>query len=100
MTWFNTLKTRWTDLLAEYGKIAIGTYLVLWLGVWLAFGIAIGLGIDIDGVDPASATTVGSVVFASWLAAKITQPVRIAATLVMTPFVATLFRRLPMGHEE
>ena len=83
-----TLKERMTVLMAEYGKIALYTYLTLSLSTIAAFSIAFG-----SGMAPSSATGVLGVIGAGWLAAKATMPLRIIATLGLTPLVATLLRR-------
>ncbi len=83
-----TLKQRLQALMADYGKIAIYTYLTLSLGTIAAFSIAFGFG-----MAPSSATGVVGVIGAGWLAAKATMPLRILATLGLTPLIATLLRR-------
>jgi hypothetical protein len=83
-----TLKERLAAHMAEYGKIAIYTYIALSLATIAGFAIAIGVG-----VAPSSASGVFGVIGAGWLAAKATMPLRILATLGLTPLVATLLRR-------
>ena len=83
-----TLKQRLQVLMADYGKIAIYTYLALSLLTIAAFSIAFGFG-----MAPTSASGVGGVIFAGWLAAKATLPLRVLATLGLTPLLATLLRR-------
>jgi len=83
-----TLKQRLQKLMAEYGKVAIYTYLALSLGTIAAFSIAFGFG-----MAPSSASGVFGVIGAGWLAAKATMPLRILATLGLTPLIATLLRR-------
>jgi hypothetical protein len=48
------------------------------------------MGIEVDGAGEAT-----SALFGAWLAAKVTQPVRIAATIVLTPMVANVLRKTP-----
>lgn len=79
---------RLKKLIAEYGAIAIGTYLVLFFLVLTAFAVGIQLGLEPDGV----AGGVG-LLAAAWLATKATQPLRIAATFALTPLVGRLLRR-------
>ena len=83
-----SLKERMSDLLAEYGKVALWVYLTLSLAAIAGFSIAIGMG-----VVPSSTTGVLGVIGAGWLAAKATMPLRILATLGLTPIVASLIRR-------
>jgi hypothetical protein len=63
--------------------VAIGVYLVLWATVLVGFGGALLLGFE-----PESASGTGSILFASWVAVKLTQPLRLALTAVLTPIVA------------
>jgi hypothetical protein len=75
-------------LLAEYGRLAVWTYLVIWLVVLSGFVIAIKAGFHTDS----GAGGLG-VVGAAWLATKLTQPLRIAGTLALTPVVAAVVKR-------
>lgn len=83
------MKARLQKLLAEYGKVALYTYLALSLLAIVGFSVAIGLGFGAE-----SATGVIGTIGAGWLAAKATMPLRILATLALTPLVASLVRRL------
>lgn len=83
------MKARLEKLLAEYGKVALFTYLSLSLMAIAGFSIAIGLGFA-----PSSASGVFGVIGAGWLAAKATMPLRILATLALTPLIAALVRRI------
>jgi len=76
-------------VLAEYGNVALYTYLVIWLLTLAGFAIAISLGVKVEGV-----TSGAGLVGAAWLATKLTQPLRIAGTLGLTPFVAAIIKRL------
>jgi hypothetical protein len=75
-------------LFAEYGRIAIWTYLALFVLVFVAFALAISLGFEIE-----SARGGAGLLGASYLATKVSQPLRIFATLLLTPLLARLFRR-------
>ena len=83
-----TLKERLKAHFADYGKIAIYTYLALSLTAIIGFSIAIGMG-----VGASSTTGFFGVVGAGWLAAKATMPLRILATLGLTPLIAALWNR-------
>lgn len=83
-----TLKERLQAHMAEYGKIALYTYLVLSLSAIVGFSIAIGAG-----VEPSSASGVLGVIGAGWVAAKATMPIRILATLGLTPLVAAVIHK-------
>lgn len=82
------LKERLADQFAEYGKLALYTYLALSLLAIAGFSVAIGMGLS-----PSSATGVLGTIGAGWLAAKATMPIRIIATLALTPLVAVLWRK-------
>src|SRR4051812_44037248 len=75
-------------VLTEYGPIALGLYLVIFalvlFGAWLAVRA---------GWSPASASgKVGTFAIAYFIT-KLTQPLRIGATVILTPFVARLYER-------
>jgi len=76
-------------LLAEYGTVAVIVYFVIFFAVLGGFWLAIRLG-----WQPSS--TVGSVgtFAAAYIATKLTQPLRIGVTLVITPFIARLYERM------
>jgi len=76
-------------LLAEYGTIAVVVYFVIFFGVLGAFWLAIRFG-----WRPTSAAGSVGTFAAAYIATKLTQPLRIAATLVVTPLVAKLYERM------
>ncbi|MBS1118220.1 MAG: hypothetical protein H6Q90_448 [Deltaproteobacteria bacterium] len=88
-----SLKQRLSAHFAEYGRIAVITYLVLSAAAIVGFSIAIGIG-----VEPSSASGFLGVVAAGWLAAKTTLPIRIGITLVVTPPFAALMKRRGRGR--
>ena len=71
----------------EYGSLALWVYFVIFAVVLLGFVLAISMGFHVKS----HAMTVGTW-GAAYLATKITQPLRIAATLVLTPFVMKVLR--------
>ena len=77
------------DLIAEYGTVALIVYLSIFVGVLVAFWFAIGLG-----WRPASAAGSVGTLASAWVATKLTQPLRIIATLALTPIVARLHARV------
>jgi ABC-type siderophore export system fused ATPase/permease subunit len=83
-----SLKDRLTALLEEYGKVALVTYFTLFGVVLVGFAIAISLGLSVDS----SAGTAGTL-GAAYIATKLTQPLRILATLVLTPIVAKVVEK-------
>ena len=76
-------------LLAEYGAVAVVVYFVIFFAVLGAFWLAISLG-----WQPTSAAGSVGTFTAAYIATKLTQPLRIAATLVITPFIAKLYERM------
>jgi hypothetical protein len=83
------MKERLEKLLAEYGKVALFTYLALSILAIVGFSVAIAAG-----VEPSSATGFFGVVGAGWLAAKATMPIRILITLALTPVIAAVVRKV------
>lgn len=85
---------RFKGLLAEYGRVALGTYFAIFLLVLAGFAVALSQGIELASLDLGGASGAG--VFAgAYVATKLTQPVRIAVTLALTPLVAAVLRRSP-----
>lgn len=80
--WWASWRKRYEGLVEEYGWVAIGTYLALFFGTWFAFWVAIEVGFEPSGAA-SSAGTVGG----AWVATKVTQPIRIGLTVVLTPLV-------------
>lgn len=77
------------NVLAEYGTLALVVYLSIFTlvlgGAWAAISL---------GWQPASATANLGAFTAAYLATKATQPLRIAATLAVTPLVARVVERV------
>jgi hypothetical protein len=82
------LKARLKAIFQDYPKVAIVTYLVLSAISVAGFSIAIGIG-----AEPSTATGVLGVIGAGWLAAKVTVPLRILATIGLTPPIAALLQK-------
>jgi hypothetical protein len=80
------------DLLAEYGAVALVVYLSIFAAVLTGFWLAIRLGWQADS----TAGSVGTLA-AAYVATKVTQPLRIGATLVLTPLLARLYERVRPG---
>ncbi len=92
MAWFRWLKQRLQDLFARYGTVAIVTYFAIFGLTWIGFALAIRQGISVEG----AAAETGSI-GAAYVATKLTQPIRILATLAATPFVAMFVERVRPG---
>lgn len=80
-------RQRLKTLLAEYGRLALYTYLTLFVLVLLGFAGAIHLGVRTE-------STAGKAGLwgAAWLATKVTQPLRVLATVALTPLVAQVLK--------
>jgi hypothetical protein len=76
-------------LLAEYGTVAVIVYFVIFFAVLGGFW----LGIRFGWRPHTAAGSVGAFT-AAYIATKLTQPIRIGATIVVTPFIARLYERL------
>ena len=74
--------------MAEYGRIAIAVYLSIFAVTMAGFSIAITQGFEIEGASSAAGT-----LGAAWIATKLTQPIRIGVTLVLTPVIGTFLNR-------
>lgn len=77
------------QLLAEYGMIAVVLYLAIFTLAMVATYFAI-----LAGWSPKSMAGTAGAWTAAYLITKITQPLRIAATVVLTPVVGRLWYRL------
>jgi hypothetical protein len=71
----------------EYAGVALGTYLGIFVAVFCGFFAAMNAGLQVE-----SATGSASLFAGAFIATKATQPLRIAATLVLTPLVARIVR--------
>jgi len=88
-------KERLKALLAEYGRVALVTYLCIFALVLAGFSVAFALGFEGHGVgEGASAFRGASLIGAAYLATKLVQPLRIVATVALTPLVASALKRL------
>ena len=76
-------------ILTEYGTIALIVYFAIFFLVLGGFWMAIRFGWRSDS----TAAGVGTFA-AAYIATKLTQPLRIAVTVVVTPFIAKLYERL------
>ncbi len=84
--WWSRNSVKLKEHFAEYGRIAIITYFTIFFATVAGFAIAIGG----SGEGAWAWGTLG----AAWLATKATQPLRIGATLAVTPVVAAVWHRL------
>jgi hypothetical protein len=87
-----TLGKRLERLLAEYGSVALVVYFAIFGATLLGFAAAISLGFDVQS----SAGTAGTW-GAAYVATKLSQPLRILATLAVVPLVVRIRRRRDIG---
>jgi hypothetical protein len=83
-----SLKQRMKTLIAESGAIVLWVYFGIFALVLVSTATALKMGVKLDGVAGAA-----GIWGAAYLFTKLTQPVRIAITLAVTPAVAALLRR-------
>ncbi len=83
------MKKRLETLFAEFGAIAITIYFTIFGLTLGSFAIALNAGLEVEGVAGGTGTLA-----AAWVATKLTQPLRIIATLVLTPLVAGIIHRI------
>ncbi len=88
-------KERLKALLSEYGAVAIWTYFVLFGLVLTAFAVAIAAGVRVESAQGHAGVLAGA-----WIATKLTQPLRILASLALTPVVARVAGKLRRRKSE
>jgi hypothetical protein len=81
-------RAKFKALLEVYGRLAIVVYFAIFLATLVGFAVAISFGLELD-----SAKGGAGLLMASWLATKLTQPLRIAGTLALTPIVASAMNK-------
>ena len=80
------MKKTLKDILAEYGTIAVIVYLVLFAVVLIGSYFAIRFGWTTNSTAGTAGTWT-----AAYIVTKITQPLRIAATVVLSAFIGRLW---------
>ena len=83
------MRKTFKHILAEYGAVAVVVYFTIFFAVLGGFWVAIRAGWRPES----TAGSVGAFT-AAYVATKLTQPLRIAATLLVTPFVAKAYERV------
>jgi hypothetical protein len=84
-----TLKDRLQKLMVEYGSLGLYVYFGIFAVVLIGFAVAIQLGVEVESAA-GTAGTWG----AAYVATKLTQPLRILATIAVTPLVVRIARRV------
>jgi len=98
--WLQRIKSDWKQLAAEYGPVALFTYLVIFALAGTAIFIAIKTGFQFEGVDAGDRKGFAALIFSTWVGLKLTQPLRILLTIALTPFVAKILRADPKSNED
>jgi hypothetical protein len=93
--WCKRAPTRLQALLEEYGWTAMTIYFAIFALVLAGFAIAIQQGVQVESAEGNAGVLAGA-----WVATKLTQPLRIAATLVLTPFIARLLKKTSVGAQK
>jgi hypothetical protein len=75
-------------LIAEYGTAAIITWFSIFLLTWLFFIVAISLGFEVDSGGEGT-----GVIAIAYVATQLTKPIRIGATVFLTPVVVRVWHR-------
>jgi hypothetical protein len=86
------VKQKLTQLMNEYGRIAIGVYLATMVVSLVGAVVAIKSGFDVEGVAEGA-----GMLAATWVLYKVMNPLRVVVTLALTPLVARLIRRKATG---
>lgn len=82
-------KDRLKNLFAEYGGVAIWVFAVLWVGTLGSLYLAVKFG-----WKPESAAGEAGTFGAAYVALRLTLPLRIGATIMLTPIVAKVLERM------
>jgi hypothetical protein len=94
------MRKTFKELFAEYGAIAVIVYFVIFFGVWVGAWAAIQRGVDLRALAARVGLSSSGIVanLGAWTAAyiftKLLQPVRIGATLLLTPLIVRLYERV------
>lgn len=83
------MREKLEKLMQDYGNVAVATYFTLFFLTWGGFFIAISAGLH-----PQSGSGKWGTVGAAWVAAKVSMPLRLGASVLLTPLVARVWRKL------
>jgi hypothetical protein len=88
-TRFREMRKTLKHIMTEYGAVALVLYLLIFAIVLCGSWVAIRAG-----WAPESATGKVGTFAAAYVVTKVTQPLRIGLTVILTPFVARLWERM------
>ena len=86
MGWLERTKSNWERSKHLYGKVALGTYLVLWALVMAAYFVGLRFGFDVS-IEP-DGEGFWALLAGAWAFSKLSQIPRILLTIALTPIVA------------
>lgn len=86
---WSAAKERLRRLVREYGSLALGVFIVLWVGTLGTIYTAVKMGWSPDSTAGQTGTFAIAYVFF-----RFTLPFRIGATVVLTPLVARILEKL------
>jgi hypothetical protein len=86
---------RLKELFERYGGVAVGTYAAIFLLVFVGFAVAIAAGFEVE-----SASGSAGILGAAYVATKLTQPLRIVGTLLLTRAVASGLEKVGWRKKE
>lgn len=75
-------------LFVEYGTIGMMTWFGIFALTWAGFATVLALGFELE-----SASSSAGILGAAYVATQLTKPLRIAATILLTPAVAKIWYR-------
>jgi hypothetical protein len=75
-------------LVSEYGTAALVTWFGIFALTWAGFATAISFGYEVDSGGEGT-----GVVAVAYIATQLTKPIRIGATVVLTPVVVRVWHR-------
>ena len=75
-------------LFVEYGTIGMMTWLGIFALTWAGFATVLALGFELE-----SSSSSAGIAGAAYVATQLTKPLRIGATIVLTPAVAKVWYR-------
>jgi hypothetical protein len=93
MQWWKAQGAKLKDHMAEYGALALAVWLTIFFSTWIGFYVAIQMGFDVESTSGSVGT-----VWVAYGATQLTKPIRIFATIAITPIVAGLKARFYDGQ--
>ena len=91
MKWWKDLKTRRQALLAEYGRIAIATFVGIAITNFTVFWVLVNMGVELPGSSLAGGAGKFGIAYAAY---KVFMPARIVLALALTPLVGQVVHRV------